>query len=72
MLQWIPRINRASRDKPRQALLTTATLDEKSTSSGIAEPYARSKLKARTGGEKGTPPVTTACAEAGKLDVLKK
>ena len=29
------------------------TLDEKSTSSGIAEPYARQKLKARTGGEKG-------------------
>ena len=27
-----------------------ATLDEKSTSSGIAEPYARCKLKARTGG----------------------
>ena len=30
-----------------------ATLDEKSTSSGIDEPYARWKLKARTGGEKG-------------------
>ena len=30
-----------------------ATLDEKSTSSGIAKPYARQKLKARTGGEKG-------------------
>ena len=30
-----------------------ATLDEKSTSSGIAEPYARWKMKARTGGEKG-------------------
>ena len=30
-----------------------ATLDEKSTSSGIAEPYARQKLKARTGGKKG-------------------
>ena len=29
-----------------------ATLDEKSSSSGIAEPYARYKLKARTG-EKG-------------------
>ena len=29
------------------------TLDEKSTSSGIAEPYARQILKARTGGEKG-------------------
>ena len=30
-----------------------ATLDENSTSSGIAEPYAPKKLKARTGGEKG-------------------
>ena len=29
------------------------TLDEQSTSSGIAEPYARKKLKARTGEEKG-------------------
>ena len=28
-----------------------ATLDEKSTSSGIAEPFARQKLKARTGGK---------------------
>ena len=27
---------------------------------------ARSKLKARTGGEKGTTPETTACPEAGK------
>ena len=30
-----------------------ATLDEKSKSSGIAGPYARYRLKARTGGEKG-------------------
>ena len=30
-----------------------ATLGEKSTSSGIAEPYARKKLKARTGGKRG-------------------
>ena len=30
-----------------------ATLDEQSTSSGIAEPYARKKLKARTGGKNG-------------------
>ena len=30
-----------------------ATLDENSTSSGIAEPCARKQLKARTGGEKG-------------------
>ena len=29
-----------------------ATLDEKSTSSGITEPYARYKLKTRAGGEK--------------------
>ena len=29
------------------------TLDEQSTSSGIAEPYARKKMKARTGEEKG-------------------
>ena len=43
-----------------------ATLDEKSTSSGIAEPYARKKFKARTGGEEGATPVTTACPEAGK------
>ena len=28
-----------------------AILDEKSTSSGIAEPYARKKLKARIGGK---------------------
>ena len=32
----------------------SATLDEKSTTSGTAEPYARSKkLKAGTGGKKG-------------------
>ena len=44
-----------------------ATLDEKSTSSEIAEPYARYKLKAKNGGEKGRHlPVTTACPEAGK------
>ena len=30
-----------------------ATFDETSTSSGNAEPYARSKMKARTGREKG-------------------
>ena len=42
------------------------TLDEKSTSSGIAEPYARLKMKARTGGGEGTTPVTTTCPEAGK------
>ena len=49
-----------------------ATLDEKSTSSGIAEPYARQKLKARTGGGKGTTPVTTACPEPGKEKRDKK
>ena len=43
-----------------------ATFDEKSTSSGIAQPYARYKLKARTGGREGTTSVTTACPEAGK------
>ena len=43
-----------------------ATLDQKSTSSGIAGPYARQKLKARTGGEERTTPVTTARPEAGK------
>ena len=47
--------------KARQREL--ATLDETSTSSGIAEPYARKKLKARTGGGEGTTPVTTACPE---------
>ena len=30
-----------------------ATLDKKSTSSGIAEAYARLKVKAETGGKKG-------------------
>ena len=30
-----------------------ATLDDKSTSSGISGPYARMKMKARTGREKG-------------------
>ena len=29
-----------------------ATFDEKPTSSGSAEPYARQQIKARTGGEK--------------------
>ena len=44
----------------------SATRDDKPTSSGIGElnePYARQKLKARTGGEEGTTPVTTACPE---------
>ena len=48
-----------------------ATLHEKSMINGIAEPYARFKLKARTGGE-GTTPVTTACPEAEKVMCAKK
>ena len=43
-----------------------ATLDEKSTSSGIAEPYARKKIEGKSRGGEGTTPVTTACPEAGK------
>ena len=50
-----------------------ATFDEKSTSNGIAEPYARQKMKARTGGGgKGTRPVTMALPEAGKYWKLKR
>ena len=49
-----------------------ATLNEKSTSSGIAEPYARKMLKARTGEGDGTTPVTTACPEAAKYKCAKK
>ena len=45
-------VHRLTRGK-RESVCELATLDEKSTSSGIAEPYARYKLKARTGGEKG-------------------
>ena len=54
--------------KKRESVSWLATLDEKSTSSGIAEPYAPQKLKGRTGagGREGTTPVTTACPEAGK------
>ena len=43
-----------------------ATLVEKSTSSGVAEPPARQNLYARTGRGKGRHLVTTACPEAGK------
>ena len=46
-----------------------ATLDEKSTSNGIAEPYIYAiKIEGKNrGGEGTTPgPVTTACPEAGK------
>ena len=52
--------------------LELATLDENSTSSGIAEPYARQKMKARTRGGEGTTPVTTACPEVGKQMCVKK
>ena len=48
-----------------------ATLDEKSTSSGIAEPYARQTIEGKNRGEEGTTPVTTACPEAGKADVCE-
>ena len=37
-----------------------ATLDEISTSSGIAEPYARYKIEGKNRGEKRTTPMTTA------------
>ena len=43
-----------------------ATLDEKPTSSGIAEPYARQKIEGKNRGGEGTAPVTTACQEAEK------
>ena len=47
-----------------------ATLDEKSTSSGIAEPYICAiKTEGKNRGGEGMAPVTTACPEAGKLDV---
>ena len=45
------------------------TLDKKLTSSGIAKLYARLKSKARTGGEEGTTPVTTACPECWKVEM---
>ena len=43
-----------------------ATVDEKSTSSGIAGTYARIKIEGKNRGGEGTTPVTTACPEAGK------
>ena len=49
-----------------------ATLDEKSTSSGIAERYARQKIEGKNRGGEGTTPVTTACPEAGKYMCVKK
>ena len=53
-----------------------ATLDGKSTSSGIAEPYARQKIEpyarqkieGKNRGGEGTSPVTTACPDAGKCE----
>ena len=48
-----------------------ATLGEKSTSSGIAEPYARWIWRQEPGGE-GTTPVTTACSEAGISKSVRK
>ena len=45
-----------------------ATLDGKSTSSGIAEPYVCAmKIEGKNRGGEGTTPVTTACPEAGKV-----
>ena len=50
-----------------------AALDEKWTSNGIAEPYARSETVSKNRGGKGTTSVTTAYPEeAGKLKGNKK
>ena len=49
-----------------------ATFDEKTTRSGIAEPYAREKSKASTGGEKGRHPVTTACPSGNESKSVRK
>ena len=46
-----------------------ATLDEKLTRSGIAEPYARYKIKGENLGGEWTTPLTTAFPEAAKLKV---
>ena len=44
-----------------------ATLDEQSTSSGIAErTLSAIKFEGKNRGGEGTTPVTTACPEAGK------
>ena len=44
-----------------------ATLDEKSTSSAIAEHYVCAiKIEGKNRGEEGTPPVTTDCPAPGK------
>ena len=48
-----------------------ATLDEKPTSSEIAEPYAI-KIEGKNRGGEGTTAVTTACPEAGSRRVRKK
>ena len=41
-------------------------LDENSTSSGIAEPYARKIMEGKNQRGEGSTPVTTACPEARK------
>ena len=51
--QFVGAFSYAPIDLRRARERELATLDEKSTSSGIAEPYARYKSRARTGGEKG-------------------
>ena len=43
-----------------------ATLDEKSTSSGIAVTLCAIKNEGKNRGGEGTTPVTTACPDAGK------
>ena len=43
-----------------------ATLDEKSTSTGIAEPLCAKRIEVKNWGEEGMTPVTTVCPEAGK------
>ena len=43
-----------------------ATLDEKSTRNGIAEPLCAIIIEGKNRGQEGTTPVTTACPDAGK------
>ena len=57
--------------KARERTRVSKTLDEKSTSNGIAEPYA-TKIKGKSRGGEGTTPITTACPEAGKKMCGKK
>ena len=59
--------SRAHNDLRKARKRELATLDEKSTSSGIAEPYARQKVYGKNRGKEGVTHVTTACPEeAGK------